>query len=290
MPPVPKSCLITGATRGLGYALTTAFWQSGWNVFLVARSEAALQHTAATLEPRPYQTVHTITADLVDPNSTFQVIDAVKSISSTLDVLINNAAIQGPIGPTWESDWTDWANIMNVNLLSPVALCRAAASFMIATRTKGSIINLSGGGATRARPYFSAYATAKAGLVRFSETLAQELRLHNIRVNCIAPGPMPTGMLEEIVAKGAEGAGEKEYNSALNALHMPTTQNSMQKAIDLALFLASDRSRGITGKLISALWDHWEQWPYHLEALNSSDVYTLGRITGQDRHLAWGDK
>ncbi|MFM7615231.1 MAG: hypothetical protein ACKO4R_13645, partial [Synechococcales cyanobacterium] len=65
---------------------------------------------------------------------------------------------------------------------------------------------------------------------------------------------------------------------------------SMERVADLALFLASEDSKGITGKLISAVWDRWEDWPFHLDELNKTDIYTLRRIVGRDRGMNWGDK
>jgi len=99
---------------------------------------------------------------------------------------------------------------------------------------------------------------------------------------------MKTAMLGEVLEKGAGVAGEREFASASKVFAEGGA--SMDRVADLALFLASDASRGITGKLISAVWDHWEDWPKHLKELSSSDVYTLRRITGRDRGFAWGDK
>ena len=114
----------------------------------------------------------------------------------SLETLINNAAIHGPIGSLWKNDWSLWTEVIQVNLLAPVALCHALVPLI--KETKGSIINLSGGGATGPRANFSAYATAKAGLVRFSETLAEEVKSYDVRVNCIAPGPIRTDLLRGI--------------------------------------------------------------------------------------------
>jgi 3-oxoacyl-[acyl-carrier protein] reductase len=152
-------------------------------------------------------------------------------------------------------------------------------------RETGSIINISGGGATGPRPNFTAYGTSKAGLVRFSETLAEELKPNKVRVNCIAPGPMQTDLLAEVLESQA---GEKEINAAQKVFKGAGA--CMDSVADLALFLASDRSKNITGKLISAQWDDWEAWPKHIDQLNDSDVYTLRRITGRDRGHSWGDK
>lgn len=151
-----------------------------------------------------------------------------------------------------------------------------------------SIINISGGGATNARPNFSAYASSKSALVRFSECLSEELKESGIRVNCVAPGAMNTAMLDEVVRSGILSAGEKEVAIAKKVLNEGGA--SMEKVADLLIFLSGDKSRGITGKLISAIWDNWENWPNHLDKLDSKDLYTLRRITARDRGLDWGDR
>jgi 3-oxoacyl-[acyl-carrier protein] reductase len=282
-----RYCLITGASRGLGRALTTAFWTNGWSVLLVSRSEKVLHEVVLSLGVRETQTAQVIPADLAQMEAAHGVIETVRNRIPKLDALINNAAIQGPIGLLQENNWRAWQETIQVDLLSPVALCRGIAPWMIETGG-GSIINLSGGGAAGVRARFSAYATAKAGLVRFSETLAEELRTHRVRVNCVAPGIMATTMLEEIVAVGEALAGKWEYETALRTLREGS--DSIQRAVELILFLASDASKGITGKLISAVWDNWAAWPQHLDELNTSDGYTLRRVVGKDRGFPWGDK
>jgi 3-oxoacyl-[acyl-carrier protein] reductase len=199
---------------------------------------------------------------------------------------VNNAAIQGPIGPVWENDWEKWQATLQVNLLSPVALCRAVLPSMMKNRY-GKIINLSGGGATQARPKFSAYASAKSGLVRFSETLAEEVKTFNIDVNCIAPGVMNTEMLNEIVRAGAEKTGDKEFSDACK--HAGTDSSALDRAAELCVFLASSQSDGVTGKLISAVWDPWKELPSYIHDIKNSDIYTLSRFLPKDRGKKWGD-
>lgn len=212
-----KYCLITGATRGLGKALAEHFWQQGWSLVLVARKQQALNEVVRFLGDRDSQSLHTIVADLAHPGEVERIVETAKSLVPRLDALINNAGIQGAVGPLWENEWNEWLATIKVDLLAPVELCRHIVPWMI-ENSGGSIISLSGGGATGPRANFSAYATAKSGLVRFSETLAEELKPHNIRVNCIAPGAMGTAMLEEVVAKGEAAAGKKEYEIAMRVL------------------------------------------------------------------------
>lgn len=283
----PKWALITGATQGLGASLARRFWENGYSLVLCGRNRAGLENVASSLRVRKDQFASIFVEDFADPDAPERLFSAVSELPPRLDVLINNAAVQGPIGPVWDNDWADWNAALQIDLVAPVALCRAFVPLM-AENGGGSIINLSGGGATGPRANFSAYATAKAGLVRFSETLADEVLPLGIRVNCIAPGAMQTAMLAEVISTGADAAGEREFGLANKVFAEGGA--SMDRVADLALFLASDQSKGITGRLISAVWDRWEDWTQHLEELAKSDAYTLRRIAGRDRGFDWGDK
>ena len=280
--------LITGGTRGLGANLALRFWNEGFSVAISGRQAYDIEKVIKAFPHRSGQHTFAFPCDMAITSEVENFIQRVKSECQSLKVLINNAAIQGPIGPLSSNDFSLWQQTIQVNLLAPVYLCQGLIPFMKETTNGGSIINLSGGGATGPRANFSAYATAKAGLVRFSETLAEELKPDGIRINCIAPGAMKTAMLGEILTNGQAAAGEREFSIANKVFEEGGA--SMDRVADLLVFLASDLSQGITGKLISAVWDDWEDWPEHLEQLSSSDVYTLRRIAGRDRGFDWGDK
>ncbi len=281
-----RFALITGGSKGFGAHLVRRFWLEGYSLGVVARQLTDLQSVLADLPERTDQTATPLVCDLADSTKVDTLLDYINTTIPRLDVLVNNAAIQGPIGVLSENDLSDWQQTLQINLIAPVALCRGLIPLM--KRSGGaSIINLSGGGATGPRANFSAYATAKAGLVRFSETIAVELKTEGIRVNCIAPGAMKTSMLKEVLERG-DAAGTRETTLAKDVF--ANGGASMDRVADLALFLASDESKEISGKLISAVWDNWEQWPRHLDELSQSDVYTLRRISGRDRGFDWGDK
>ncbi len=281
-----QNVLITGASRGLGAATAKAFWTAGANLVLVARNGQALNSLISKLEPHQGQTSYALAADLSEPDVVKTIIQTAKKQFDHLDVLINNAAVQGPIGPSWENDWSAWHQALDVNLFAPIDLSRRCATWMIPQR-KGKIICLSGGGATSSRANFSAYAVAKTGLVRFCEVLADELRAYNIQVNCIAPGAMATALTDEIIKAGSELAGRKEFDSAVKRKDKPEDALP-DRAVELAVFLASSASNGLTGKLISAVWDPWKNIPDHLEDLEKTDIYTLRRIVPEDRGKSWG--
>lgn len=280
-----RFALITGGSKGLGAHLVRSFWLAGYSLVVVARNQVDIHAVLDELPKHNDQSATPMVCDLADAKKISTLIDSVKATIPHLDVLVNNAAIQGPIGPFCENDLSAWQQTLQVNLLAPVALCQGLIHLMKRSG-RGSIINLSGGGATGPRANFSAYATAKAGLVRFSETIAEELKGESIRVNCIAPGAMKTAMLREVLDNGA-AAGQREASGASEVFAKGGA--AMDRVADLALFLASDISKEISGKLISAVWDNWEQWPKHLDKLSQSDVYTLRRIAGRDRGFNWGD-
>lgn len=283
--------LVTGMSRGLGKRLATAFWSRGADLFGTARDLQALEAVARKLAASPVRTgqrIAVVEADLGNAAAPAYVVRQCWDQLGGLDVLISNAAVQGPIGRFWEQDPARLENALTVDLLAPLRLAHAAIPFMLLGEKKGrSILFLSGGGATGPRPRFGVYAAAKAGLVRFAETLAMELSDFGISVNCIAPGAMATDMLAEVAAAGVDLAGAGEIAAVGRAEQ--TGEATMTRAADLAVFL-STAGLGITGKLIAAQWDRWEDWPLHLDELNSSDVYTLRRITGRDRNKQWGDR
>jgi 3-oxoacyl-[acyl-carrier protein] reductase len=280
-----KNCLITGASRGLGKFLSKTFFDNGYNLILISRNVVDTSDFQVELALNSERKVVTLQCDL---SSQLEIssLSEVVSQKYEVDVLINNAAIHGEIGPFKDfSDSDSWSKTFNVNFFSPVELTRAVIPGML-SRGMGSIINISGGGAATLRANFSQYATSKAALIKFSETISNELRADGVRINCISPGMMATDLLKEVIAKGSAVVGDFEYDNAVKGLNNNSAQ--MESVANLALFLAGDKSIGISGKLISATWDKWKDWAAHLHELDS-DLYTLRRMTARDRGYTWGD-
>jgi NAD(P)-dependent dehydrogenase (short-subunit alcohol dehydrogenase family) len=275
-----RNCIITGASKGLGTRIAQRFWMEGASLFLAARSKSLLDDLVRSLPLREKQKAVVFPVDFCDPSSPVLVAKEAGAQLGWLHVLINNAAVQGPIGPCWTNNDSDWDDAMRINFLAPAALCRQCIPLMD-KNVRAKIISISGGGAAAARANFTAYGSSKAALVRFSECLASEMRQMGVDVNCIAPGAMYTAMTEAILHAGPEIAGEKEYKDALQLKQQGIGKTDA--AVELCLFLASSASDGITGKLISAVWDPWDKLEEHREELEKSDVYTLRRIVPQDR-------
>ena len=284
-----KVAIVTGANRGLGAEIARHFVLAGASVMLCARDQAVLEQARAVFRglAKPGQHVEATTADISSSDDVTRVTEATLSRFGRIDVLVNNAGVYGPIDVVEAVDWVQWIKAVEINLFGAVLMCRAVLPAMRA-RGKGKIIQLSGGGATNPMPRFSAYAVSKAAVVRFAETLAEEVREYNIDVNAIAPGALNTRLLDEVLAAGPEKVGTSFFAQALKQKQAGGA--GLEVGARLATFLASDKSDGITGKLISAVWDNWTDWTEHVAELRASDAYTLRRIIGRDRGLNWGDK
>ncbi len=141
-------------------------------------------------------------------------------------------------------------------------------------KKKGKIINLAGGGAAYPKPFFTAYSASKAGVIRLTDTLAEELKSYNIQVNALAPGGVKTRIQEQICS--CRALAEEVREESRGILEGKGTQPT--KIIALALFLASGLSDGLTGKLIHVN-DPWQSWSVaDIKRLNCQEFYTLRRI------------
>ena len=283
-----RTAIITGANRGLGKAIASVFVREGAHLLLVARDETLLQRVCnGLLERRSWEGQHVdhLGADV----SLVTDVEAVKRKALSLfphhiDILVNNAGIYGPMGSVEDVDWDEWVLTVQVNLFGTVSLCRAIIPIM-QQQGHGKIINLSGGGATSPLPRMSAYAASKAAIVRFTETVAVELRGTGIDVNAIAPGALNTRLLDHVLEAGPEKVGQDLYERSVR--QKKDGGVPLEIPAQLAVFLGSSESDGITGRLISAVWDDWRSLPDRLDQLTDSDVYTLRRIVPGDRGLDW---
>jgi NAD(P)-dependent dehydrogenase (short-subunit alcohol dehydrogenase family) len=282
-----RSAIVTGANQGLGRAIATSFVQAGASVLLVARGEELLRevrHELAALATQPGQRVEAVRGDVSDPQSCAAIVQQGQQLLTDITILVNNAGVYGPMGLIEDVDWDDWVEAIQINLFGTVLMCREVIPLM-RRRGYGKIINLSGGGATAPLPRFSAYAAAKAATVRLTETFAEELRDAHVDVNAIAPGALNTRLLDEVLAAGPEKVGQDFYNRAIKQRDQGGAP--LAKGAALAVFLASAASDGITGRLLSALWDDWASLPDRRDLLAPSDIYTLRRIVPEDRGLKW---
>ena len=213
--------------------------------------------------------------DVSSPADCAAIVRQAQEALPPLSVLVNNAGVYGPIGRFEDVDWAAWVEALEINLLGTALMCRAVIPHLRA-RGYGKIINLSGGGATAPLPRFTAYAASKAAVVRLTETLAEELRDDHIDVNAIAPGALNTRLLDQVLAAGPDRAGQAFYERSLK--QRDEGGAPLDKGAALAVFLASAASDGISGRLLSAVWDDWTHLAETQQQLAQSDIYTLRRI------------
>jgi NAD(P)-dependent dehydrogenase (short-subunit alcohol dehydrogenase family) len=262
-----KVCLIVGASGTLGAAVAETFAQAGARLALTGR--AAIPEAAG-------EQAHTLRfkLDIRSRTEVRSVLQRVRDELGSLDVVVNCSGIQGPIGPAQTADPEEWVRAVETNLFGCFYLAHAAIPIMLSQRG-GRIIFFSGGGATSARPFFSAYGAAKAAVVRLTETLAEELRDHGVQVNAIAPGAVHSRMWEEMRAAG--GAGGQRLLEELKQMDRGGGVPP-ERAASLALFLASNRSKNLTGRLISAVHDKWEEMEPRIATIMASEAGTLRRV------------
>lgn len=281
-----RNIVITGASQGLGKAIASACVKEGANVLICARDGALLEHTRAGLAAAAHsgQMVLAQAGDVRRAEDVHVLFEAARKAFSRLDGLVNNAGVYGPKGRLEEVDLKEWWDAVEINLLGTVLNCREALP-IFRRQGYGKIVNLSGGGATAPLPRISAYAASKAAVVRLTETLAEETAGCGIDINSIAPGALNTRLLEEVLAAGPERVGSAFYKNAL-AQH-ESGGVPLEKGAALCVFLLSAASDGITGRLISAVWDPWRELGTRAQDLRGTDVYTLRRIVPSDRGLEW---
>lgn len=280
------SAVITGANQGLGLEIARHFIAHGAHIALCARDGLKLAEAADSLRllARTDQKVHAQTCDVSNPVEVRAFVAAAIEAFGSIQILVNNAGVYGPKGPTEEVDFDEWKRAFEVNVYGVLLPCRELVPHFKA-QGRGKIVNLSGGGATSPLPNISAYAASKAAVVRLTETLAEELRGHRIDVNAVAPGALNTRLLDEVLLAGPAAVGDAFYQKALR--QKETGGASLSLGASLCVWLASVESDGLTGKLLSAQWDPWKELAAHFEVLATSDIYTLRRIVPEDRGFKW---
>lgn len=268
-----KVAIVTGAGRGIGAAISLAYAAEGTDLALVSRTHSEIMSVASQVQSLGRRAI-AVRADVSEKKDVDEMVEQVIREFGKVDILVNNAGVQGPIGLMVDNDYEHWIRTIQINLVGTFLCCKAVLPFMIRQRS-GKIINLSGGGAAHPRPRFSAYSSSKAAVVRLTETLAEELKEFNIQVNAIAPGAVNTGMLDQVLA-ASQDAGEKALKEAKKQMETGGVPTDVPAA--LAVFLASDDSNGLTGRLISAVWDDWKSMKEHISEVMANDTYTLRRI------------
>ena len=270
-----KVALIVGAGRGIGEAIALRFAAEGAKLILAARTAPELQAVTEIVKAAG-GTAHFVVTDVTAPPEVAFLVQKSVELFGRIDILVNAAGTYGPIGRAWEVDAGEWANTFSANLFGLFLLCQSVLPHMIRAG-RGKIINFSGGGATSPLCRFSAYGVSKAAVVRLTETLAEEVKEFNIQVNAIAPGAVDTKLQDSVLAAGERAGDLLQRIRRLRETGEGGTPREVPA--ELALFLASDDSRNLTGRLISAPNDKWESWTdERIAQVMSQPWFTLRRM------------
>lgn len=266
-----KVALVVGASGAIGQAIALEFAREGAIVAVTSRSalKSGLMEQISTLNAgcKWFQ------LDVRNLASVQKVIGAADRELGPLEILINAAGAYGPIGPVAENDPEHWADAVQTNIVGAFNLVYAVVPVM-SSHGRGRIVHFSGGGGAYGRPFFSCYSSCKAAVVRFTESAGKELAEKNIFMNAIAPGPVKSGMWEELRAAGAAAGGDalRELDSIDKTGGVPP-----ERAARLAVLLAATQVP-IAGRVISAVWDDWEHLELHADKLIGSEAWTLRRV------------
>jgi 3-oxoacyl-[acyl-carrier protein] reductase len=230
-----KAAIVTGATRGIGRAIAAAFLGAGATVAIGGRSREAAERACEELAPGR---AVPLAADLGDPAAVEAGFAEALERLGGVHVLVNNAGLARD-SLLLRMQPEDWDAVLQVNLTGAFHATRAVLRPMLRQRD-GSIVSLSSLAGLVGNPGQANYAAAKAGLIGFSKAIAKELGPRNIRVNVIAPGFIATEMTQDL-----EAGARAEYVKAIPLGRFGTPQ----EVADMALFLASDLARYVTGQV-----------------------------------------
>jgi NAD(P)-dependent dehydrogenase (short-subunit alcohol dehydrogenase family) len=264
----PQRIAVVGGTGGLGRAVVDALLARGDRVLATGRDPGRLE----ALRGRG---VLALALDLGDRGCGAALAAAARDgLGGALDGLVLAAGRLEPIGPTRAVDLGALARTLDEHVVGALRVVQACAPLLDAAPA-ASLVLFSGGGATGPFPRYSAYALAKVATVRLAENLAAEEP--GWRVNAVAPGFVATGMHETTLAAGREDVGPyfEETERRLADATPP------EAAAELVAFLLSDASEGISGRLISAVWDPWREEAGRAVLRGDGDFGRLRRIDDQ---------
>ena len=267
-----RVALITGGGRGIGRAIARAYAAEGARLALVARTTAELEETASLVRDEQHGAeAITATADVADYGQVQLAVARALAHYDRIDVLVNNAGNIGPVGRAWDNDPGEWARTIGVHLMGVFYGCHAVIPGML-ERGRGRIVNMSGVGG----PNSSSYDAAKTGIVNLTENLALELRDTPITVNAISPGSIHTRMWEENRDLALAIGDMATYQRGVQVTSGQGA--SIERAAELAVFLGSDDCGTLSGRLIRAFADRFEEFPAKVDEIMASEAYQLRRV------------
>ena len=241
-----KVALITGGTRGIGYATTLLFLKEGAKVAIIGRSEKHGKEAIAKLKNAGFKDVVFIQGDVSKSTDAKRMIQTTVKQFGQLDILFNNAGIwiEGTVETASEADWD---SVIDVNLKGTFLCSKYALPYL--KKTKGVIANTASCDGLVAEPECVAYCASKGGVVLLTKAMALDHAKEGIRVNCVCPGAIMTPMLEQGLPQSGP-VREKYFKETVEA-HPIGRIGEPEEVAKAVLFLASDDSSFVTGTALS---------------------------------------
>jgi len=269
-----KVVVVTGGSQGIGMCMAIEFAKLKSKVIISSRTEKDLDEVAAKIKADG-GFCEPIAMDVSDFSQVKKNFDLIIKKYSKIDVLVNCAGIYGPLGPLEINDAEKWAKTIQINLIGTVNCIKCIIPNM-KKQNYGKIITMCGGGiGSIIKPNMSAYTTSKAAIAGLTEALANELKDFNIQVNAISPGAVNTRLLDQVLQAG-EAVGKDFLERAKKQKLEGGTPP--EKAAELAIFLASTKSDFVTGKVLSAVWDKYNEFDKIKDKIVKESLYNLRRI------------
>ena len=240
-----RNALITGASRGIGFAIATRFAEEGANLLLCSRNEGSLGKAAKELR-QSKGTVKTWTADVTDQPAMKEMVKEALEEFGHIDILICNAGI-ADMALTWDITEEWWDMMLDVNLKGYWLAVKYVVPQMLAQQTGGRIIMTSSVAGLRGEPGMAHYCASKWGVIGLAKSLAQELAPHNITVNTLHPTAVNTDIITGM-AKASEMATEELVDFIYQSHAMPVRLIEAEDVANAALWLTSEEARYVTGQ------------------------------------------
>jgi NAD(P)-dependent dehydrogenase (short-subunit alcohol dehydrogenase family) len=234
-----KVAVITGAARGIGFAIAEKFLAEQWRVALLDIDGDTLARAEKSLANR--DRVLAIVCDVAEPQQVEEAIGRVVAGYRRIDALVNNAGI-AVFKPLLETSFEEWARVLAVNLSGPFICTQACAPHMLKSGG-GSVVNIGSISGVRASTLRVAYGTSKAGLAHLTKQQAAELGNLGIRVNAVAPGPVDTAMAKQVHTPDIRA----DYHDAI-PLNRYGTEAEIAEAV---WFLCSDAASYVNGQTLA---------------------------------------
>jgi NAD(P)-dependent dehydrogenase (short-subunit alcohol dehydrogenase family) len=263
-----QTAVVTGGGRGIGRAIALKLAAAGARIAVLARSVSELSETVSAIQ-QAGGVAQAAPADVSSPEAVRKAFHGIEQSLGPVDLLINNAAAIKPFGPFWETDVEEWWRTMEVNVRGPLLCSQCVLPGMVARR-RGRIINIVSGAGAVSTPYYTAYVTSKAALIRFTECVALEARPHGVTLFSVSPGTVRTAMAEYSLTS-AEG---QKWLPWFRRIFDENINVPAERPAELVLELASGRVDALSGRMLS-IYDDLDVLLTNAQKIEEQNLYSM---------------